>query len=495
MVMGNMREKRFIKIVLWFVIAAFVGTIFIAWGMQNYASKTGNDDPNTAAIVGKQKVSYDEFYKAMENFNQQLEMAGCEPSSPENRQVRSKVLQSLIHQAILRDLADRMGLQVTNEEVAASIMREQAFLDQNRKFSKEQYLKVLEANNLTVQSFEEGLRQNLLNQRVRTLLNESVLYTPGELQRFGDLLNRELKAQYVSLDQASFEKTLTVTTEILRRHFEDNQDQWNKPERAKTRHILFSFGPEAGATEKATLTQKAEDLRKQLVDKKTTFAEAAKKFSQDPGSKDKGGELGWVSRGMMVAPFEEAAFKLAKGEISKPVTTQFGIHLIQLTDYEKEKKAVFETFRVQVEKNYRETEGAKKMQGLLLRLALRLENGKKLAEAAAELKLKIQETAWFTREKGLKEWKDSKTAATKLAEKHLGEWEGPLKLGKSSVVFEITEEKNVAAKQEQLLKDQGMLQTRYTEVLKERWMNDFLDKERARLKVKVRMKDESGQPL
>jgi len=490
MVMANMRDKRFIQIVLWVVIAAFIGTIFIAWGMKSYGDKTGVTDPNTAASVGDQKVSYDQFYKAAESYNDTLEAAGCQASSPEYRQVRRKVLDSLINQAILRETAQKMGLQVSKEEIIANIMREQAFQDQNRKFDKEQYVRVLEANNLTPDQFESGLRENLINQRIRGILDESVIYTPSELQRFGDLLNRELRAKYVALDQTAFEKAVKVDADSLRRYFEDNQDRYNKPERAKLRHILLATKGEIAA-DMVTLTQKAEDLRKQLAAKKLTFTEAAKQYSQDPGTKDKGGELGWVQRGMMVEPFEVAAFRLAKGEISKPVTTQFGVHLIQLEDYDKGSKAVLANIRAQVEKEYRASEGSKKMQGLLLRLALRLEDGKKLADAATELGLKVQETAWFTRASGLKEWKDSKYAADSLLEKQLGEWEGPLRIGKNSVVFEISEEKNIAAKPEQLLKQQAELQSRYTALLKDRWMKDFYENQRAKLKIKINARDEA----
>jgi peptidyl-prolyl cis-trans isomerase D len=490
MVMGNMREKRFIQIVLWILIVAFVGTIFIAWGMKSYGDKSLTGDPNVVASVGNQKVSYNEFYKAMENYNEQLESAGCETNSPENKQVRLKVLDGLIDQAVLRETATRMGLQVSEDEVAANIMREQAFLDQNRKFSKEQYLKVLEANNLTAKDFEDGLRQNLLTQRVRSILKESVIYTPDELERFGHLINRDLKASYITLDPKSFEKSVTVTTDLLRRYFEDHHDQWDKPERAKLRHILLAFGPEAGATEKADLSKKVEDIRKQIADKKITFADAVKKYSQDPGSKTKGGELGWVNRGMMVAPFEDAAFKLAKGELSKPVTTQFGIHLIQLEDYDKGKKAVFDASRAIVEKNYRETEGAKKMQGLLLRFMLRLESGKKLADAAAELKLDVKQTDWFNRTKGFKEWKNTQHVADQLAQKQLGEWDGPAKVGTVEAVFEIAAEKENAITQQDLLKEQAELQSRYNQILQDRWSKNFFEKERTNLKVKINMKDE-----
>jgi peptidyl-prolyl cis-trans isomerase D len=490
MVMGSMREKRFIKIVLWVVIAAFVGTIFIAWGMKSYGDKTLTSDPNVVAKVGNQKIEYTDLYKSMENYNEQLDSAGCETNSPENKQVRLKVLDSLIDQAVLRETALRMGLQVSEDEVAASIMREQAFLDQNRKFSKEQYLKVLDANNLTPKDFEDGLRRNLLSQRIRSIMKESVIYTPDELQRFGDLLNRDLQAHYVALDQKSFEKSVTVTTENLRHYFDDHHDQWDKPERAKLRHILFAFGPEAGATEKAEMSKKAEDLSKQIAEKKITFAEAAQKYSQDPGSKNKGGELGWVTRGMMVASFEDAAFKLAKGELSKPVTTQFGIHLIQLEEYDKGKKAVFESSRAMVEKNYRETEGAKKMQGLLLRFMLRLESGKKMALAASELKLDMKQTDWFNRTKGFKEWKNSQHVAGQLAQKQLGEWDGPVKLGTVNVVFEISDEKAKPNTQEELLKEQGDLQDRYIQLLQDRWLKNFLEKERSNLKVRINMKDD-----
>jgi len=485
MVMASMREKRFIQIILWSLIVAFVATIFVAWGMKNTLGET-RKDPNVVAEVGESQVTYTELNQALQPYNEQMAANGDDSQSADNKLIRKRVIDGLVDQAILRETGRTMKLTVPDEELQAALQREPAFQDENRRFNKDRYLQALQGANLRPEEFEESLRQSILAQKIRAVLQDSVLYTPPEVARFADRISRDLKAQYVPFDAVKMGQSLKSTDADLNRYFEDHRSRWDKPERAKLRHILLTVGDKSTPEEVESAKKTLEGYRKQILEKKSTFADLAKRFSQDTGSGKKGGELGWITRGMTVPDFEDAAFKLAKGEMSQPVKTQFGYHLIQLEDYEKAKRATLASVRPEVEKAWRQDETEKRIQVLQSRLTNRLNSGDALAKAAGDLKLDLHETGWFNRTKGIAEWKDSKSAAESLSVLHVGEWRGPLSLGKNQqVVFEISQDRENPPTKEQLAKMQSTVQALLMDEKQDEWMKAFMKEQRKALKIKI----------
>ncbi len=145
-------------------------------------------------------------------------------------------------------------------------------------------------------------------------------------------LKRALLAQEVS--KRFIEDKLTVTEDELKKFYDAHKDEYKEGEKVKARHILIKVP--AGASDEAweKARKKAIEIKKRL-EKGEDFSELAKKFSDDPGTKDKGGELGYFGKGRMVPEFEKTAFSLNKGEISEPVKTIFGWHIIQVEDKKK----------------------------------------------------------------------------------------------------------------------------------------------------------------
>ena len=138
------------------------------------------------------------------------------------------------------------------------------------------------------------------------------------------------RARVASFSVDKFVPQVKVTDAQIQDSFEKNKAEYSKEE-VQAQHILLKVSPEAKPEEKDAVRKTAEDLHKKIL-AGADFSELAKKHSQDPGSKDKGGDLGWFGKGQMVAPFEQAAFALKKGDVSEIVESSFGLHLIKVLD-------------------------------------------------------------------------------------------------------------------------------------------------------------------
>jgi len=144
-------------------------------------------------------------------------------------------------------------------------------------------------------------------------------------------------------------RDISVTEEGISQYYRINKDEFKLPERVRARHILVKVEKDAGETDKAVALNKAKDILKKIKAGKD-FAELANEFSEDPGTKGKGGDLGYFSRGKMVKPFEDAAFSLEPGSVSEIVETKYGHHIIKLEDRKPEEVQSLEEVKDRIKK-------------------------------------------------------------------------------------------------------------------------------------------------
>ncbi len=178
------------------------------------------------------------------------------------------------------------------------------------KFNANTYFKILNQNNLTPAQFEASQQREMLIQKIQGLLSESYLYTPSDVERYQAFLNRDLKANFISLSPAFYEKKVPANEGDLKDYYDSHRERYDLKEQAKARHILISVPSTASPADQAKAKQTLEDLRSQILSGKTTFSQAANKYSQDPAAK-KGGELGWLDQGGTVKEFDDP-FSLEK---------------------------------------------------------------------------------------------------------------------------------------------------------------------------------------
>ena len=303
--------------------------------------------------------------------------------------IAPQALQQAIQDKLVDELAERHGVVVTDPEVRADLEAQlsqyPAFQDPatHKLLSYDKLKPILDDDGFSLPQLEAQIRESLVRRKLveqaalqipvdaawvdqeNRVRNEKLTYVEARLKpdtsKIADPGDATLQAylaqsgqrflqptrrviQFVALDKASLAKETAVTDAEVQKAYQDRAAEFTTPAQAKARHILFKASTDA---EYAEATKKAEDLRAKLV-KGMDFAQAAEQFSEDPSARGRGGELGWFDASKMVKPFSDAAFAMKKGEISQPVKTQFGIHLIQLEDSKPAAQKSFDEVKAQL---------------------------------------------------------------------------------------------------------------------------------------------------
>ena len=301
-------------------------------------------------------------------------------------------LNSMVNDRALAFEAKRLGFKVSDEDLAAGIRQMIPQLFPDGKFAgKDAYAELLAQQNLTIPQFEEDMARQLLITKMRNVALEGTVVTPQEIEQEYRRRNDKVKIQYVKItgdklrseiqvapdelrkyyeankplyqvpakrdlgilivDQAKLEQAIQPTDADLLRLYNENKDSYRLPERIDVRHILLKTN-DKDPKQVAAVKAKADDLVKQLR-AGANFADMAKKNSEDPGSKEKGGEYDGVVRGQMVGEFEKAAFSLKVNEISDPVKTAYGYHILQVLKHEQAQLKPFDDVKAQLAAAYK----------------------------------------------------------------------------------------------------------------------------------------------
>lgn len=303
-----------------------------------------------------------------------------------------RIIDSIVTEHALAFEARRLGFKVSDEDLATGIRQTIPQLFPDGKFAgKEAYAQVLAQQNLTIPQFEADLARQLLITKMRDVALEGIIVTPQEIEQEYRRRNDKVKIQYVKIaadklrqevqvtpedlrksyeankplyqvpekrsfgivlvDQAKLEQTIQPSDADLLRVYNENKDNYRVPERVDVRHILLKTS-EKDPKQEAAVKAKADDLVKQLR-AGANFAEMVKKYSEDPGSVSKGGEYDGVVKGQMVPEFEKAAFSLKVGEISDPIKTAYGYHILQVLKHEQAQLKPFNDVKAQLASEYK----------------------------------------------------------------------------------------------------------------------------------------------
>ncbi|MCU1333534.1 MAG: Peptidyl-prolyl cis-trans isomerase PpiD [Candidatus Angelobacter sp.] len=297
--------------------------------------------------------------------------------------LRQQAIKQLIQQAELQYESERMGLKVSDQEFRDELQfgpYKQAFFPAGKWIGSDKYKQMLIQGGTTVENFERDVRLDLLQRKLVNVIGARATATDSEVEqaykdqntkvkfqyavvklddvaktvkptdtelkafysanqaRYANSIPEKRQIRYFVLNEKSIADKVTVDPAEIQRAYVANQNAYRIPERAKVRHILIEMpkpGPDGKVDQKGLdeARAKAQDVLKQI---KATgdWAGLAKKYSTDPGSKDKGGELNWIEKGQTVAEFEKVAFAQNKGQISDPVQSQFAFHIIQTEEKE-----------------------------------------------------------------------------------------------------------------------------------------------------------------
>lgn len=421
--------------IVWFVIG-LIAIPFAFWGIDSF--NTGGGDP-VVVKVGDQKITQGQFRQTYEQRYQQYRSLLGESFRAdlfdENR-FRQLTLDDLVQESALRQFARSEGYRAGDATLRDFLVSVPAF-QKDGKFSAETYRELLQRQNLQPERYEEQLRESLVVDQLRGAVQTTAFVTPAEAwdsyrlekqtrkiavvpvfskafreqlsitdaqiaDRYASdkaryLSQERIKLAYVELNRSKLPPADAPAAEVLKAIYDAEKDaRFAAAEERRARHILVSFG-----ADKEAAKAKAEGLATQAK-AGGDFAKLAQENSDDSGSKAQGGDLGWVKKGVMVPKFEEALFGMKSGEVIGPVETEFGWHVIRLDETKPAATRAFEDQGVQAEllEVYRTREGEKRFQDLSAKLEQLAFENTSLEPLAAELKLEIQTTDWFTREAG-----------------------------------------------------------------------------------------------
>lgn len=421
--------------VLWFVVG-LIAVPFAFVGIESF--RMGGGDP-VLVEVGDTEITDSRFRSAYDQRFRQLQQMMGDNFSPDminTAAFRAAVLEDMTQEAVMLQFAQRQGFRGSDGEVFDYIRSLPAF-QRDERFSAEAYREVLARQGMTPEMFESQLRGALAIDQMRDGVLDTALLPESLLDNNLRLMQQQRSLSTVVVPASRFIDDITIDDAEINARYEQNQGQYQLPERVKldyvmlgdasmpnvpdpepsvlealyeaerarfiqaeerrASHILIPIGADAAAAR-----QQAAELRARLDDG-ADFAELAGEFSSDTGSKDQGGDLGWIERGQMAADFEQALFALKQDAISDPVTTEFGVHLIRVDDIRAEQVRTLEDedVRKALLARYHEREHALRLQDLQDQLEqLAFENPSSLEPVASQLNLEVRQTDWFTRQGG-----------------------------------------------------------------------------------------------
>ncbi len=422
-----------------YAIVGLIAIPFMFWGIQSYLGVGGAVD---VAKVNDTEITVQQFQRELQQQQRQLrEMFGGKipPELAEGMAMKQSVLGNMIRREVLRQVTHDGGWRVSDIAIAEAIKSSPQFQVDGR-FSKQRYEQLLASQRISKPAYEAFVRTDLQLDQLRKVVDASGFLTKADRRKFLELQGQkravdflvidrnrlgtdvpvsdeeiseyyeqnksrfmtpeQVRLEYLELNREKMAEDIEVSEEQLRAVYERDKASFRTPETRKASHILIRVSSSDDDEKKKAAAEKAEKIYQELT-AGGDFADAAKKYSDDKLSRDSGGSLGSISRGDMPKAFEDALFSLKEGEISRPVKTAQGYEIIRVDAIEGGKQKTFDEVKDQIVADIRSQEVDSRFTDLSDQLVtLTYENPESLDVAAEDLQLKIQETDWFTRDKG-----------------------------------------------------------------------------------------------
>jgi peptidyl-prolyl cis-trans isomerase D len=432
------KHNRIMQVLLFLLIFPS----FVLFGLEGY-NRFREKGEAVAKVDGREivqgewdaahKQEVDRLRQQMPNVDAKLLDSPAAKYSTLERMVRDRVLAAAAAHEKLVTGDQRLARELQNDPTIAALRGPDGKLDMAK------YRQLVGAQGMTPEMFEAGVRADLSSKQVLAGIGGTTLVTPAQarlaldaflerrevqIARFApaDYANqvhptdaeletyyKEHQAQFQSPEQANIEylvldtdaikKGVTVSEQDLKTYFEQNTARIGGQEERRASHILIAVPKGAAAADKQKARAKAEEVLALAKKSPDSFAELARKYSQDPGSAAHGGDLDFFTRGAMTKPFEDAVFSMKKGEIAGPVETDFGYHVIKLTDIKEPKQRSFDQMKPELEAEMKKQLAQRKYAESADAFTNGVyEQSDSLKPVADKLKLPIQTASHVTRE-------------------------------------------------------------------------------------------------
>ncbi|MBR7889193.1 SurA N-terminal domain-containing protein [Marinomonas sp. A79] len=347
------------------IIVGFIVVTFALFGVDALVQSFSSSD--TVAEVDGVEISRTQMLQGAETQRRQLiSMMGGQinPALLEDNLLQRRALDELVQRIVLENQSEKLGLGVSDDQVNAYLLQAEQF-QTDGQFDQNKYLNFINSLGFTPLAFQQRIKQDVLIQQPRNAIAGSEFVLPYEVEAVSKLQSQERSFDYVSFSLADEAENISVTDDELKAYYDANKDSFKTPEQVKVDYVLISsedFYNKVSVTDEelqqayqASISDLAQEERsashilfetsdrtdaeaqslldevQAKLDAGESFAELAAQYSDDIGSKDDGGNLGYVEAGMIDTAFDDALFSMVKGDV-RSVKTQFGYHLIQLND-------------------------------------------------------------------------------------------------------------------------------------------------------------------
>lgn len=354
------------------IILGAIVVVFVFWGVGSYTSRRSG----RVASVNGTIITIDDYRTSYSNLVEQVRQQFGNNLNDEliqMLQLRKQALDQLIDRSLMLQAAEKFKLTVSDEELSESIRNIGAFQTAGA-FDARLYVNMLNRNKLTPEIFEIKQRDALIIDKLQTFISGNIKVSDLEAQQWYAWNNTEvdidyvilepqryknieptdeeianyfdqhkdsyktdpqIKVRYLYFEPEDYAEKVTVIEDDIREYYESNPEKFKSPKTVEARHILIKLDPNAKAEDVESARQRIETVL-EMAKQGQDFAELAKKYSEGP-TKTKGGDLGAFRKETMVKPFADKAFSMKAGEISEPVRTRFGWHIIKVEKINPEK--------------------------------------------------------------------------------------------------------------------------------------------------------------
>ncbi len=429
-------NKKYVR----YVFAIFLVIPFGLFGIDYYFKAPVGGD--TIASVGSQRIGQTEFDNAIrqqtETYRQQFK-GQFDASLMDNPEVRRAVLDRLVNEKLVVIGAERAGIRMDDKELAQRIAAEPFFQVEGR-FDKDRYETLAKSQGLTAAGLDERLRADYRQRQFRDSIAETAFVPKATLDSFIRLSEQTREVSVVNLAPDAYMAKVKIAPEKVKAYYDAHAAEFTTPERARVEyvemsldavaakttvkpedvktvyeeevkagkhgqkeerrasHILITVPADAKDDVLKAAEAKAKDIAERVRKNPASFAEVAKKESQDPGSAVQGGDLGFFGRGAMVKPFEDAVFAAKKNDILGPVKSDFGYHVIRVTDIKPEKIRSLAEATPEIEANLKKQAAARNFAASAEEFSnLVYEQSTSLKPAAEKMNLTVQVSPWITK--------------------------------------------------------------------------------------------------
>lgn len=376
---------------------------FILFGLDGY--NRSREQGVTVARVDGKDIIQSEWDRAHQREVERLRasMPSLDAKLLDSPQARYATLERLVRDRVIAAAADKFKLSISDQRLARELQQSPEIASLRRSdgtLDMERYRQVLGSQGMSPEMFEANVRADLSNRQVLVGIGVSgfssssaadlalnayfekreiqlarfnaadfatkLSPTDADLDQFYKANEKLFQApeqatiEYLVLDLDTVKKSISINEADLKTYYEQNLQRLSGAEERRASHILITSPKTAPAADRQKAKAKAEELLAAVKKSPDTFADLARKNSQDPGSAPNGGDLDFFARGAMVKPFEDAAFSMKKGEISAVVESEFGFHIIRLTDIKTPKQRSFEEMKPELEADLKKQQAQKK---------------------------------------------------------------------------------------------------------------------------------------